>query len=270
MAHDVQDFQQDVIEASRERPVLVDFWAPWCGPCKQLGPVLEKLDHEAESWSLVKVNTDENPDAARRYGIRGIPAVKLFHDGNVIGEFTGALPEHAVRNWLDEHLPSESKSQIEAAKEALQQGDTEEAEQLLWPVLDDNPDDPEAKVLLAQALAFRDPTRAKALAEDADIADPELRQVREAVQTIARLIALGERLDDLPEAPVRDTYRAGIEALSDADYDAALDRFIDVVQQDRDYDDDGARKACVALFALLGNEHPATQAHRRTFDMALY
>lgn len=270
MAHDVQDFQHDVIEASREHPVLVDFWAPWCGPCQQLGPVLEKLDQEADTWSLVKVNTDENPDVARRYGIRGIPAVKLFHDGNVVGEFTGALPEHAVRNWLDEHLPSASKSRLEEAKDALKQGDAEAAEQLLWPILDDNPDDPEVKVLLAQALAFRDPTRANALADEADIADPELRQVREAVQTVARLIALGDHPDELPEAPVRDTYLAGIHALGDADYDTALDHFIDVVQQNRDYDDDGARKACVALFTLLGNEHPATQEYRRTFDMALY
>jgi putative thioredoxin len=270
MAHDVQDFQEDVIEASRQTPVLVDFWAPWCGPCQQLGPVLEKLDEEMDTWSLVKVNTDENADVARRYGIRGIPAVKLFHEGNVIAEFTGALPERAVRDWLDENLPSESKSRIENAKEALQQGNTEEAEQLLWPVLDDNPDDPEVKVLLAQALAFRDPTRANALADEADIADPELRQVREAVQTIARLIALGNHPDELPEAPVRDAYRAGIDALSKGRYEAALNHFIDVVRQDRAYDDDGARKACVALFTVLGNEHPATQEHRRTFDMALY
>lgn len=270
MAVEVQDFQRDVLEASRTQPVLVDFWAPWCGPCRQLGPVLERLADATDAWTLVKINTDENPDVARRYGIRGIPAVKLFDDGNVIAEFTGALPEHAVRQWLDENLPSATKSQLDMAREALQQGDTEEAEQLLWPVLDEDPDNAEAKVLLAQALAFRDPRRAQALADDADVADPSLRQVREAVQTIARLIALGDDPDAFPDAPGRTAYLAGIEALSTANYDAALQHFIEVVRENRDYDDDGARKACVALFTLLGNDHPATRSHRRTFDMALY
>jgi putative thioredoxin len=270
MAFDVQDFQHDVIEASREQPVLVDFWAPWCGPCRQLGPVLEKLAEAADDWTLAKVNTDENPDPARRYGVRGIPAVKLFSDGDVIAEFTGALPEHAVRNWLDENLPSESKSRLDEAKQALDRGDTDEAEQLLWSVLDEDADNVEAKVLLAQALAFRDPTRAQALAEDADIADPGLRQIREAVLTIARLTDLADQPDALPEAPGRDAYLDAIDALSDADYDTALSHFIDVVRQHRDYDDDGARKACVALFTLLGDDHPATKEHRRTFDMALY
>lgn len=270
MAYEVQDFQRDVIETSRTKPVLVDFWAPWCGPCRQLSPVLERLDDEADAWSLVKVNTDENPDVARRYGIRGIPAVKLFHDGNVVAEFTGALPERAVRRWLDENLPSASKSQLEEAREALKRGDTEDAEQLLWPLLDEDTDDAEVKVLLAQALAFRDPKRATALAEDADVADPALRQVREAVQTLTRLIALGDEPESLPDAPGRETYLDAIRALREANYDDALSRFIDVIRENRRYDDDGARKACVALFTVLGAEHPATQSHRRTFDMALY
>lgn len=270
MAFDVQDFQNDVIEASHEQPVLVDFWAPWCGPCRQLGPVLEKLAEETDEWTLAKVNTDDNPDPARRYGVRGIPAVKLFYEGNVVADFTGALPEHAVRKWLDENLPSASPSQLEKAQDALDRGDTDEAEALLWPLLDEDPDHVEAKVLLAQALAFSDPTRAQALAEDADIADPTLRQIRESVLTVARLTELAEESNTLPDAPGYEAYQDAIEALSEADYDTALRRFIEVIHTNRDYDDDGARKACVALFTLLGNDHPVTQEYRRTFDMALY
>jgi putative thioredoxin len=202
--------------------------------------------------------------------VRGIPAVKLFVDGEVTGEFTGAKPEHTIRSWLEEHLPSEAKSRIAEAKDALDSGNHREAEQLLWPILEENPDHDEAQVLMARALAFEDPTRAQALAKASDVADPSLRQVRDAVQTLARLLELHEDLSDLPEEEGRADYVAGIEALAEQDFDAALNHFIDVVRTHRDYDDDGARKACIALFTLLGEQHPTTQAHRRTFDMALY
>ena len=270
MAYDVDDFQEDVIGASEDTPVLVDFWAPWCGPCRQLSPVLESLAEEQDEWRLVKVNVDEKKEAAQAYGVRGIPAVKLFVDGEVVAEFTGAKPEHAIRSWLEDNMPSESKSRLEEARQALDDGDRREAEQLLWPVLEDDPDHDEAQVLMARALAFKDPTRAQALAEAAEVADPTLRQVRDAVQTLTRLLEWDDDPADLPEGDGRADYRAGIEALADQDFDTALDHFIDVVRTNRDYDDDGARRACIALFTLLGEKHPTTQAHRRTFDMALY
>lgn len=270
MAYEVEDFQEDVIETSKETPVLVDFWAPWCGPCRQLSPVLESLAESQEDWNLVKVNVDENGDAAQTYGVRGIPAVKLFVDGEVEAEFTGAKPKRTIENWLDENLPSETKTALEEARTALEDGNHSDAENLLWPILEEDPEHDEAQVLLARALAFKDPTRAQALADDADVADPGLRQVRDAVQTLARLLELAANSDSLPEGDAKNDYRAGIKALSEQDFDSALDHFIDVVRTHRDYDDDGARKACIALFTLLGEQHPVTQKHRRTFDMALY
>lgn len=270
MAYEVDDFQEDVIETSNETPVVVDFWAPWCGPCRQLSPVLESLAEAQSDWNLVKVNVDENGEAAQAYGVRGIPAVKLFVDGEVAAEFTGAKPKHTIQKWLEEHLPSEEKSRIEDATELLDQGNHEEAEHLLWPVLEEDPDHDEAQVLLARALAFKDPTRAKALADAAEVDDPKLRQIREAVFTLTRLLDLADTPSSLPEDGVKDTYLAGIEALTDQDPDTALEHFIDVVRTNRDYDDDGARKACIALFTVLGKNHPVTQEHRRTFDMALY
>lgn len=270
MAYEIEDFQSDVIEASEETPVVVDFWAPWCGPCRQLSPVLESLAEAADDWTLAKVNVDDNQEAAQAYGVRGIPAVKLFADGEVVGEFTGAKPKHTIEKWLEENLPSEEKSRIEEAKAELEDGNHEEAEQLLWPVLEKNPDHDEAQVHMARALAFKDPTRAQALADAAEVADPTLRQIRESVQTLARLLEMADDPSALPDGDAKDTYVAGIQALADQDFDAALDHFIDVVRTNRNYDEDGARKACIALFTLLGEEHPVTQDHRRTFDMALY
>lgn len=270
MAYEVSDFQSEVIEASREKPVVVDFWAPWCGPCRQLSPVLESLAEEADDWTLVKVNTDENSTQAQQYGVRGIPAVKLFVDGDVEAEFTGAKPKHFIQSWLEDNMPSESKSRLDQARQKLEEGASEDAEQLLWPVLEEDPDHDEAQVLMSRALVFRDPKRATVLADEADVAEPSLMQMKEGVQTLARLTALADDSSDLPEGEGREAYLAATKALADENFEKAVEHFIEVVQTDRDYDDDGARKACVALFTLLGTEHPITQQYRRRFDMALY
>ncbi len=102
------DFQSDVIEASKTTPVLVDFWAEWCGPCVQLSPTLEKLAEEAgDSWTLLKVNTESQPELAAEYGIRSIPNVKLFVNGEISGEFVGALPEEDIKRWLESNIPDQ-------------------------------------------------------------------------------------------------------------------------------------------------------------------
>ena len=271
MSVEVQDFQQEVIEESYKTPVLVDFWAPWCGPCRVLGPILDRLAEKSNGkWKLAKVNTDVYPEISMQYGVRGIPAVKLCVAGEVVDEFTGALPENAVAQWLEKALPSENKRRIEQARLAMDGGEMELAERLLEQVLKEEPDNPLARVLLAQIVVFRDPERAESLVEGSSFAGSGFIQVEEAVKTIARLARLHREPEKLPDEKGKETYLEGINALVRHDYDRALDRFISLIQTNRYYDEDGARKASIALFTLLGEEHPTTLKHRRTFNMVLY
>ncbi len=270
MPYDVENFQAEVIEKSFQAPVLVDFWAPWCGPCQVLGPVLEKLaSEEGTAWTLAKINTDENQEVSMQYGIRGIPAVKLFVDGEVVNEFTGALPERAVRQWLDDALPSESKKLLAQAEAALDASQPDLAEPLLRRVVAEEPSNTKARLLLARLLAFSNPEEALALTQ-VEITDPGQLQIQDAIQTIAHLTTLNTTPGALPDEPGQTPYREALQAIVQQDFDTALARLIDVLQQNRYYHDDGARKAGIALFTLLGMQHPITLKHRRTFDMWLY
>ncbi len=270
-AFEVNDFQREVIEASRERPILVDFWAAWCGPCRALGPVLEKLAQEKDApFTLVKVNTDLHPDISQRYGIRGIPAVKLFVDGKVADEFTGALPEYAVRQWLEKAIPSETKKRVEEAEQAMDSGDDAAARQLLDAVLEDEPENPKAKILLARLIAFEDPQRAATLVDGAAFAGASYVQLGEAIKTLAAFADAAGDASSLPDDEGKEDYVAAAKAMKESRFDAAIDRLIEVLKVNRYFNDDGARKAGVALFTLLGDQHEVTRAKRRVFDMWLY
>lgn len=264
----LETFQKDVLEASSKIPILVDFWAGWCQPCRILGPVLEKLEKEANGgWKLVKVNTDEEPEIAQHFQVRSIPAVKLFSGGKVLGEFVGALPEVEARKWLEKHLPSESKSQLETAKALLQAGNLARARKTLEGAVKQDPANDEARVLLAALLLPDEIDKAADLV--ATIADENpLVNKAQAVRTLHRLAHLKETASE----PKEDwkLYHQGIAAFKKGKYAEALEAWIELVGRNRQLDDDGARKAAVALFNLLGNEHELTQKYHRRFTSSLY
>ncbi|MDF9391141.1 MULTISPECIES: tetratricopeptide repeat protein [Methylococcus] len=264
------DFDRNVIEASFTIPVLVDFWAPWCAPCRALTPALEAVARRlAGRFELVKVNTEEHPEIARQYGVRGIPNVKLFVDGTVADEFTGALPESALEDWLQRALPSPYRGQLKQAEALIGAGRAAEAETVLRRILAAEPTNGPAAVLLARLLLKTDPDQAletlKPIGPDSDQSD-----AAESLRTLARLFGLLEHPERLAEAPPKTAYLDAIQKIREERYEPALDQLIELVRKARDYDEGGARKACVAIFRLLGDGHELTRRYRGLLSNALY
>lgn len=270
MKYDVKDFQADVLELSTSIPVLVDFWAEWCGPCRILSPVLERLaEKHLGEWELKKLNTEEFPDIAGRYDIRSIPNVKLFADGKAINEFVGALPESSIERWLTTALPDKFGDQLDQAEALIRQVKYVEAKKLIEPVVAASPDHERARTLLAIALLYTDRKRAVDLVAFIDESS-KYRDLAETVRTFNNLIEKLENPSLLQDAGARSKYLAAIRELSNGRFDTALEQFIAVIRQDRYYDEDGARKACIAIFKYLGEENEITMKHRREFGSALY
>ena len=270
MKYDINNFEEEVIKKSFDIPVLVDFWAEWCGPCKILGPVLERLaDQAGDSWTLAKLDTDKNPEISAKYGIRGIPNVKLFINGEVVNEFTGALPEHMVKDWLKKAIPGKHQKDLEYAKQLINDGKNEEAKKILESTAAAEPGNKTVNVLRAKLNLFDNPGESQNLLNDLD-PEPEDLELTESILSLASLLNLNGKADSLADSPAKSIYLSAIENLRNQNFDDALSKFINVIREDRYYDDDGARKACIAIFKYLGEENEITLKHRRDFGSALY
>ena len=268
MNYEIKDFQKDVIEKSYDKPIIVDFWAEWCAPCRMIGPILEKLAEEnKDSWELMKVDTDKNQQIATRYGVRGIPNVKLFRNGEVINEFTGALPEPAIKEWLKKSIPSKFADQIEHAKVLLKNGNLSDAKIILEDVRKGDVNNSEVKILLAKILLFDDQKEALRLVQNADgnLSNIEL---AESIGIITELLKRDK--DSFPDSDVKEKYLSAIEDIRKKDFDSALTKFIEIIRTERSYDEDGSRIACIAIFKFLGEDNEITLKHRRDFGSALY
>ena len=265
----VQNFEAEVIEASMSQPVLVDFWAAWCGPCRSLGPVLEKLEDDyAGRFKLVKINSDEEQQLASAFGIRSLPTCILMMGGKPVDGFMGALPEGQVRQFLDKHLPSEDALQAEAtadeAEALLEAGDTQAALAKLAGALAADPSNDDARFdyirLLIATGGFEE---AEAALEEPLRREPKvlrfeaLRQWLDALKFVERDERGNWSLDQFDAKIAEnkrdfDTRLAKARVLiAEGEYAAAMDELLEIVMRDKAWNDQVPRKTVVALLELL-------------------
>ena len=274
---DVTDanFANEVLERSKSVPVVVDFWAPWCGPCRVLGPVIEKVAAEhAGSVVLAKLNTDENPRTASAYRIQGIPAVKAFRDGQVAAEFTGAYPEPQVRAFFAKILPRPEEHVASQAEDLLRKGDVAGAEASFREVLATQPSNADAVVGLASILISRGENeaagdllervpadrRAKVLRHGIFLGEFEAKHSHEDLEGEARAN---------PRDP-RARYRWGVMLAARGEFEQALDELLESVRIDRGFAAGAARKAVLAVFDILGLDSPMTREYQRRLSSVLF
>jgi putative thioredoxin len=276
----------EVVDASFEQPVIVDFWAPWCGPCKQLGPILEKVVRGAGgAVRMVKLNIDENPEIAQQMRIQSIPAVYAFKEGRPVDGFVGALPESQVRQFV-ERLggaavgPSPIEQAMTMAKEAAQGGDHASAMGIYSQILQRESDNPEALAGMARALIARGETGeaqelldglTKEVAKHAEIAAARsaLELAVEGQKAMGSVGQLRARLDLNP-----DDHEARFElatALFGAsERESAIDELLTLFRSDRTWDDQAARRQLVKFFEVMGPTDPLTLSGRRRLSSLMF
>jgi len=255
-----QTFQSEVLEQSFQRPVVVDFWAAWCQPCRLIGPVLERLAEEhGGQFVLAKLDVDSNPQASYAFRIQSIPAVKAFRDGQLVSEFVGAIPEQAIRQWLEPLLPSEADRIAEEGQRAEQAGKTDKAERLFREALAAQPGHVQASLGLGRLAVVR------GVSDEARKLLEPLRPHPEAERLLAA-VSVSEWGSPDGEGPLAGAERAAAEGR----YREALEIFVAAVQNGSDEEKRAAREAMLKVFAVLGEDDALTQEYRRKLAAALF
>lgn len=263
------NFDAAVIQQSHEKPVLIDFFAQWCGPCQMLKPVLEKLAQEYD-FVLAKVDIDQSPDLAHTYGVEGVPDVKVAVNGKVTEGFVGMLPEPKLREFLAQlQITSVLDEALEAIYADAAIGHVEQAEARLKTLLEQYPDN--RGLTLEAANFYLEADRldvAEALLAKIQDYDKEYAPHAKTLKALVQFKQLASQIDG--DSDLDRAFQQAANSVLEERYDAALEQFLSILTQDRRYRDDGARKAMVSVFDLLGDNHPLTKDYRKRLTMALY
>ena len=274
-----KDFEVVVIQESFRRLVIVDFWAPWCGPCKTLAPLLERVANQYEGkFLLAKVNSDENSNLAQKYQVRGIPNLKAIDCGETINEFSGVAPEAQLRQFIDQCIPGEAKKLHRAAKKLMELGDLNQAKKQLAEAQTIEPDNDEIRISQIEVAVELKQTA------EANEHLMNLKPVYKLEDKVKGLMSKLELMIYSQNAPSENDLRALIEKnpkdlearlnlsktlLAEENYQDALDVLLDIVKIDRNYKDDIGRKKIIEVFNLIGHDHVLTKQYRKTLAALL-
>jgi putative thioredoxin len=264
------NFEYDVIAYSQRIPVVVDFWAPWCIPCRTQSPMLERFTEEAAgAFRLAKINIDENVNLALRYNVRSIPAVKAFRDGQVVSEFVGLQPELRLREFLGALAPSENDLIMEKAKSILLLHQWQEAEKAFRKVLETSPNNTVALLGLCKSLLGQGRVVDCQKLLRSFPASREYHSA-ETLRPLADAIIRAQNAGFIEDDPLLAAYRNSLRLVEKGNLPAAMDGFLDILKQDKHYQDDELRRVAVALLEVMGDEDPLTRQYRNELATILF
>ena len=275
-----ENFQQAILQESATRPVLVDFWADWCAPCRSLMPMLAKLAQEYQGkFILAKINTEEQRELAAQFGIRSLPTVKLFRNGAPVDEFMGALPEAEVRAFLERHIPRETDQLLDQADALLLQGDAQRAGKLIDQANRLDPDYPRVRLSYARYKAtLGELADAEKLLQELPLEEQQKPAVvsmlsRIHFDRISRESPGAEALQQILQQEPGNSealYQLAAQRIMESDYAAALELLLTLMRKDRTYGEDAGRKGMLQVFDMLGGEGELVKQYRIRLFNALH